>query len=238
MAVDFGSLCDRSIAYDGDLFRNIKTIRIAQDLFDDLSDDAADREAALQAVVAARVPSEAPLITRPFDYGSVIAYSFDPSHWQATRYGDARRFGVWYGSPETETTIYETVFHWHRFIMDSFAQENREITGERRLFAVRCVSLLIDLRGRERTYPALVDRQSYIFTQALGNFLFDQGQNGLLARSARCDGTIAALFKPDHLSRVRDRMFLTYRCNPTEDWVRVEKTAHKTWRRIRPSSLY
>ena len=234
----FGELCSANADFHDDLVRNIKTIRESQDLFDDLSSDARDRAVAIAAEAEERVPTAAAAITRPFDYGTVISYSFDPSNWQATRFSDARRFGVWYGSPEVETTVYETVFHWHRFLTDSYATEDRVIAGERRVFDVRCDALLIDLRGREATFPDLVNRKSYAFTHSLGNYLADQGANGLLVRAARCDGINGAIFRRDRLSNVREKMLLTYRCNPAQDFCSVERTPGEVWMRIRPSTLY
>lgn len=223
--------------HDGDLMRNIKGLRTSQDLFDDLATDSADREVAIAAESATRISSPAPLITRPFDYGTVITYPFVPHNWQATRYSDGLRYGVWYGAPEIETTIYETVYHWHRFVTDSFAQVDRLITGERRVFQVRCDAILIDLRGREAEEPRLVDRRSYAFTWELGRYLWERGQGGVLARSARCEGSIAAIFRAQALADVRDVCFLTYRMNPTADFVTAERTPGATWLQIRPSTL-
>lgn len=234
----FGELCSSNVDFHADLVRNIKTIRASQDLFDDLSPDPLDRAAAVAAEAEERLPTEAAIITRPFDYGTVVSYSFDPATWQASRFSDARRYGVWYGSLEVETTIYETVYHWHRFLMDSYPKEDRLITGERRVFDVRCDALLIDLRGREAAYPDLLDRKSYAFTHALGSFLFEQGANGLLVHSARCEGVNGAIFRRERLSNVRDRMLLTYRCNPARDVCEVERAAGERWLRIRPSTLY
>lgn len=234
----FGKLCSTNADFHGDLVRNIKTIRESQDLFDDLSADPGDRAVAIAAEAEERMPTAAAAITRPFDYGTVLSHSFDPSTWQATRYSDARRFGVWYGAAEVETTVYETVFHWHRFLVDSYATEDRIVTGERRLFDVRCDALLIDLRGKENDFPDLVNRTSYSFTQSLGNFLTDQGANGMLVRSARCNGVNGAIFQQERLSNVRDRMLLTYRCNPAQDACSVERTPGQAWLQIRPSALY
>jgi hypothetical protein len=102
---------------------------------------------------------------------------------------------------------------------------------------VRCDALLVDLRGEIERFPALVDRRSYAFCQQVGAYLHDQGQNGLLSRSARCDGTTAAILEAERLSRPRDKLFLTYRSNPVEDSCLVERESHKTWLRIRPSEL-
>lgn len=234
----FGELCSANVNFQGDLVRNIKTLRRSQDLFDDLSADPRDWAVAIAAEAEDRVPTPAAVLTRPFDYGTVISHSFDPSTWQATRFSDARRFGVWHGALEAQTTVYETVFHWHRFLMDSYAMEDRVIAGERRLFDVRCDALLIDLRGRETAFPDLLSRTSYAFTQSLGNFLVDQGANGVLVASARCRGINGAVFRGARLSNVRDKMLLTYRCNPTEDECRVERAPGRVWLKITPSALY
>lgn len=223
----FESLVRQVADYRGDLLRNIKGIRVSQDLFDDLARDAADREVAIAAESATRIPSPAPLITRPFDYGTVITYPFAPHNWQATRYSDGMEYGVWYGALELLTTVYETLHHWHRFVTDSFSTAE-EIIGERRVFQVRCEAILIDLRAAAE--PRLVDRNDYAFTQQLGRYLWKRAQSGLLAPSARGPGICAAIFRPEALSDVRDVCFLTYRLkgktaiverSPGEAWLRI-----------------
>jgi hypothetical protein len=226
-----------NVDFHDDLVRNIPGIRQSQNLFDDLSADRRDWEIAIAAEGADRIATAAALITRPFDYGTVISYSFDSSHWQATRLSDASQYGVWYGSLELETTVYETAWHWYRFVHDSFAGEDREITTERRVFDVRCDGLLLDLRGKEGAYPDLVNRTSYAFTHQVGRYVHEQGLNGLLCRSARCDGTNAAVFKAERLSNVRDRAFLTYRLNAMRDTFAAERTPGRTWLQCSPSTL-
>src|SRR5688572_8436032 len=148
------------------------------------------------------MPSPAPLITRPFDYGTVITYPFVPHNWQVTRYSDGLEYGVWYGALELETTVHETLYHWHRFVHDSFPELDREIVGERRVFNVRCEAILIDLRTAKD--PRLVNPGDYRFTQQLGRHLWRRAQSGLLAPSARTRGTTAAILRPQALSDVRD----------------------------------
>ena len=82
-----------------------------------------------------------------------------------------------------------------------------------------------------------MSRKSYAFTQQVGRYVHAQGLNGLLARSARCDGTNAAVFKPERLSNVRDRTFLTYRLNAVRDAFVAERTPGRKWIRLAPSSL-
>ena len=168
----------------------------------------------MAAESAGRIETGSAVVTRPFDYGTVITYTFESAHWQATRFSDGTRYGVWYGSWDATTTVYETAYHWSRFVRDSFGTEDRAIRTERRLFDVRCDALLIDLRGKEKAYPGLVDRKSYAFCQQVGRHVHEQGQNGLLVRSARCDGVNAAIIPPERLRDVRDKLFLTYRLQP------------------------
>ena len=234
----FEALIGTVADYHGDLVRNIKGIRFAQALFDDLSPDPADQAVAIAAENSTRLPSFEALITRPFDYGSVITYPFVPHNWHATRFSDGLSYGVWYGSLELETTVYETAFHWHRFVMDSFAAENRTIRGERRVFDTRCDAIVIDLRGKERRERRLTDREDYRYTQQLGRYLKDQGQNGLLVPSARCKGINCAILRAEALSNPRDRCFLTYTMNPLEDEVKVERAPGRRWLTVTPSELY
>jgi hypothetical protein len=226
-----------NVDFRDDLVRNIPGTRESRNLFDDLSSDPADWDVAIAAESAERIPTVAALITRPFDYGSVISYTFDSSHWQTTRFSDGSRYGVWYGSLAVETTVVETAWHWYRFVQDSFASEDREIVTERRVFDVRCDALLIDLRGKETAYPELTSRTSYAFTHQVGRYVREQDVNGLLVRSARCDGTNAAIFRPERLSNVRHRAYLTYRLNALRDRFVAERTPARKWLTIVPSTL-
>jgi hypothetical protein len=230
-------LFSANIDFHDDVVRNIPGVGASQHLFDDLSDDTADWDIAIAAEAAQRLPTPSALITRPFDYATVISYTFESSHWQATRFSDGSRYGVFYGSLDMATTVYETAWHWYRFVLDSFADEDCEIVTERRVLDVRCDALLIDLRGKEASYPGLIDRSSYAFTHQVGRYVHDQGMNGLLVRSARCDGTNAAVFVAERLSNARDRSFLTYRLNARRDSFRAERTPGRTWLRFAPSTL-
>jgi hypothetical protein len=217
--------------YRGDLVRNINGIRVSQDLFDDLArpgdEQRTDMDVAIAAESATRIPSPEPLITRPFDYGTVITYPFARHNWHATRYSDGLEYGVWYGALQIETTVYETLYHWHRFVTDSFSLD-REFVGERRVFQVRCEAILIDLRGAPE--PRLVDPGDYSFTHQLGRHLWKRAQSGLLAPSARGPGTCAAVFRAEALSDVRDVCFLTYRLR--RNTATVERSPGEPWLRI------
>jgi hypothetical protein len=226
-----------NVDFRDDLVRNIPGTRASQNLFDDLSADPADWDVAIAAEGAQRIPTAAALITRPFDYGSVITYTFESAHWQATRFSDGSSYGVWYGSLAVETTVYETAWHWYRFVLDSFAGEDREIVTERRVFDVRCEALLIDLRGREAKWPALTSRTSYALTHQVGRYAHEQDLNGLLVHSARCDGTNAAVLEPQRLSNVRHRTYLTYRLNAARDTFVAERTPGRRWLSFAPGRL-
>ena len=233
----YADLLNDVVDFHDDLVRNIKGVRASQHLFDDLSDDPDAQALAAAAESAGRISSDTPLITRSFDYGAVVTFPFVNFSGQGTRFSGGLNYGVWYGSLDLETTVYETVYHWHEFIADSFAREHREIVGERRVFRARCDAILIDFRGKQRREKRLLDRRDYRYTQQLGTYLKEQNQNGLLVHSARCRGTNAAIFTPSVLSRIRDLCFLTYRMNPMQDLVRVERTPGRKWLEIRPSGL-
>ena len=85
-------LFSANVDFHDDLVRNIPGARESQNLFDDLSSDPADWDVAIAAESAQRFPTAAPLITRPFDYGSVISYTFDSAHWQSTRMPSGNHF--------------------------------------------------------------------------------------------------------------------------------------------------
>lgn len=223
--------------FHGDLIRNIPGIRRSQNLFDDLTADPADWAIAMAAEESGRIPTAAALATRPFDYGSVISYSFDASHWQSTRFSDGARYGVWYGALEIETTVFETAHHWRRFLLDSYAELDRAIVTDRRVCDVRCDALLIDLRGKHAEFPDLVRRDTYTFTHQVGRVLHEQDLSGLLVKSARCDGINAAIFRAERLSNVREKMFVTYKVNVVRDTFVAERTRGRAWMSFAPSSL-
>jgi hypothetical protein len=230
-------LLSANAEFHGDLVRNIPGIRRSQNLFDDLTANPADWAVAMAAEESGRIATSAALATRPFDYGSVISYSFDASHWQSTRFSDGTSYGVWYGALEVETTIYETAHHWRRFLLDSYAELDRVIVTDRRVCDVRCDALLIDLRGKHVEFPDLVRRDSYAFTHQVGRIVHDQDLSGLLVQSARSDGVNAAVFRAERLSNVRDKMFVTYKMNVVRDSFVAERARGRTWLAFAPSGL-
>jgi len=235
MASDrFPDLLDRLLDYAGDVFRNIATIRESQDLLDDLSADPAER--AFGVAAAERSPARrdlrSPVILRPFDYGVGIPGG---RPLPASRFSDGSRYGVWYGSETIETTVHETVHHFRRRVEAMQAPVDEVVIAERRVFRVRLAGLVVDLRGKEAKHPGLVDRTSYAFTHRVGAYLHAQGQNGLLVRSARCEGTNTAAFTPRILSDPRHHCYLTYRWRPGDEAVRIERTAGRKWMEVRTS---
>lgn len=211
-----------------DLLRNVKGLRISQDLYDDLSADPRDWPLAIEAQMRARPVRARPpaIIHRPFeqaDYLDAVRFPFD--HWARSRFSSGR-FGVWYGSAQMKTTIHETVYHWMRMLRDSgFDRHDRPVYGERRVFRVRCEAALLDLRPLSARFAALVDPDSYRFTQGVGARVHREGHPGLINGSARCEGDVYALFTPKVLSKPRNHCDLTYHFDPTHPRsVRVERT--------------
>ncbi|MGE4531718.1 MAG: RES family NAD+ phosphorylase [Acidithiobacillus sp.] len=203
------------------LIRNIISLRVSEDLFDDLSDHHDDWLVAQRyeaAVKPHHYSSNVPAIDRPFEEaGWFAAIGFPFKSWAASRYSEGS-FGIWYGADTVETSVYETVYHWKaRLLRDAGFEQmvisgNREsITGDRLLYGVRCDAALVDLRPRVAAYPALVDPESYHFTQPVGTRLKAEGHPGLITLSARCVGDVYAVLNREVLSKPQILSYLTYR---------------------------
>ena len=229
----FPSLFTHIADFGGTLIRNIKGIRTSQHLFDDLADTSDEHALATAAAEQDYIDTRSALITRPFDYGAVITWPFVAQNWQATRFSDGTRYGVWYGSLAIETTVHETVYHWRRFVTDSFADYDGDIRADRRVFSATCSGILVDLAGKEAEFPDLLHPASYAFTHEVGRYLHAQRQNGMLVKSARCDGVNGAILSADVLTEPKDLCYLTYQFNPiVSSEVQVRRERRKLWMRI------
>jgi len=136
------------VDFHHDLVRNSQAIGASQALLDELSDDPRDQAVATGAESAHGVPGAAPLVKRAFDCGTAITYPLANLSGQGTRFSSGVDGGVWYGALDLESTVYESVHPSSEFVADSFAPEHREIIGERRVYAVRCDAIPIDLCGK------------------------------------------------------------------------------------------
>lgn len=216
-----------AIKYQDDFFRNIKTIQNTQNVYDDLSDKPADWEAANQLEMNSKPKqyiSES-LIHKPFDeaiFFNAIAFPFTTNNWRASRYSNGS-YGVWYGAREFETTIFETVHHWKKFLAASnFDNHHLPILGERQVFKVKCDALLYDFSDKIKDEPLLIHPEDYSFTQKIGEYLQQQGHPGLISASARCQGQIAAIFTAKILSDPRVYCYLRYCFEPGSQLTEIE----------------
>jgi hypothetical protein len=215
------ALFDRLTEFDGPVFRNILSLRRSEDLFDDLVDDAAGRDAALAADLRMR-PGAPGVIERGLAYSQAIAWPFASDSTVASRYGDGM-VRVWYGALEEDTALAETC--WHQL------QQLRAIEGVttpviryRAVYRVQAHGLFLELRGKERAHPELLD-DDYAATQAIGKHAAAQGLPGVLYPAARWpDGSCLAAFRADPLSDPTLLYYLTYRIDPAADAVQVERT--------------
>ena len=240
MVVEAAELFTDTVHFSDVLWRNIKGIRVSQDLFDDLSDDVDDQAFAVAAESLGKPAAPAPLLSRPFDYTQAVIFPFDQVNWQQSRYSDGSRFGIWYGSDCLETTVHESVHHWIRFLVDAPTRDpGEEIVGERRVYTADCDGLLADLRGKERTDERLVHPADYTLTQRVGRYAYDQGLNGMLVPSARyAAGFNAALLNPRILDNPQDRCYLTYRWRVGTELVRVERRPGRRWMSVSAGSAH
>ncbi|MDP1634720.1 MAG: RES family NAD+ phosphorylase [Gallionellaceae bacterium] len=208
-----------------DLYRNIVSLRVTENLFDDLSENPSDWQQAIELEVQtqpATYISKTPIIHRPFEeaaWNEAIGFPF--REWSRSRYSDGS-FGVWYGSDTLETTIYETVHYWRNSLLADAGFAAPGIIIERRVHLVRCDAALIDLRDMVAQHPMLVSPNDYTVTQQVGARLHKEGHPGLVTASARCVGDVYAVFNPAVLSNPRPNCYLTY--TTTDDGVDVERT--------------
>lgn len=227
----------KAIQYQDDFLRNIKSIRNQQNLYDDLSDEPEDWESANQVEIHSKPKQylSDPIINRPFDeakFWNAIVFPFAEKNWRASRYSQGN-YGVWYGAVELDTTIYETVYHWKKFLEAAhFENHTKVIIGERRVYKVACDALLYDLSEKVKEQPLLIHPDDYSFTQQVGEYLQKQGHPGLVSSSARCQGKISAIFTEKVLSNPRDYCYLRYCFDPSTQITEIERNAGKVLYKI------
>jgi len=198
-----------------DLYRNIASIKSSQYLFDDIADTLQDQEVLTSHEIQYKTStytSEQPIIDRPFEeakYNEAIQYPFE--NWQQSRFSNGS-FGVWYGASDLQTTIDETAYHWKNDLLTDAGWQNVEdVVSERKVYRVACDALLINFLPKIHSHPELVDPTNYFLTNQIGERLHHEGHPGLMGQSARGEGTVFAIFKPDVLSSPRNICYLTYK---------------------------
>lgn len=211
-----------------DLYRNIVSLRVTENLYDDLSEDREDWQSAIELELQTQpfaYTSATPVIHRPFEeavWNEAIGFPF--REWFRSRYSDGS-FGVWYGADTLATTIYETVYHWRNSLLADAGFTEPGISIERRVHLVRCDAALIDLRTLIAQHPKLVDGSDYTLTQQVGGRLHREGHPGLVSISARCTGDVYGILNPAVLSNPRPYCYLSY--ITTESGVEVERVPGK-----------
>ena len=213
------------------VMRNIVSIRESQNLFDDLTQDPHEWALAQQVEDEVKPPpyrSGTPLIHRPFEdaqWFNAIAWPF--KNWQASRFSDGS-YGVWYGCNSVEATVYESVYHWYRWLLSDAGFEKYSVIGERKLYSVTCDAALLDFRGLATDYPALLHKTDYAYAQSVGARIHREGHPGLVIPSVRwSEGENYVVFNPDVLSNPRFNCQLTYRVDGGD--VVVEKGVGEVW---------
>jgi len=208
-------LLDTIYPLDTDVFRNIVSLKESVDLFAQLTgDDPEFSDVAIEAEerVKANIPSG--IIDRGFHYNTAIEYPFKIDPFMLNRYGDGT-YGVWYGSLEQETTIYETAYHGLIKLLGDIHGLTGIIKQERAVYQVHCEALLVDLREKKSSHPELTSND-YSLCQQIGHRLNYEGHPGLLAPSARCEGSNLVLFEIKVLTDPGLSHYLSYEYVPDQ----------------------
>lgn len=217
----FTNLLNSVIVFSADIYRNIATVTPSEHLFDDLSPDPNAWQAATDLVDCSKEDeTQSLIISRPFRYA--VSVEGGKSGRTATRFSAGDKYGVLYGSLDLETTVHETLYHWLKMRKDSAVSSGPlPLVAQRRVYLIAVEGMLVDLRGKEAQFPELLHPTSYRFTHQVGEYLHAQRQNGLLVKSARCDGINAAILNPDILSNVRHLKYLEYTYHEASETVSV-----------------
>ncbi|MDF1795853.1 MAG: RES family NAD+ phosphorylase [Coxiellaceae bacterium] len=200
--MSFATLFEHVVACDDDIYRNI--VKLSDDYSDIGYDDSDDQ--AIEELLTYISHNHDTQQNKKF-YTTAIAFPFERPFYAKSRFSDGT-FAVWYGSTETETTLYETAYHMLQDeLAVSVAQRPSVITRYREIYAVHCEAVLISLLDKQMHHPELIS-DDYAYCQRIGKVLHQQGHPGLITPSARCDGANVNIFNPSVLSSAR----LKYQC--------------------------
>ena len=214
------ALLDTLTPFDGDVVRNITSLRHSQNLFDDLVPDTGAQSAAVLAEMAVR-PAGRGVIQRGLAYSEAVLYPFTADAIVGSRFADGTT-RAWYGALDEATALAETCYHALQQVLGIEGVE-QPVIRHRCVYLVHAAGLFVDVRGKEAGHPELV-ANDYTATQAIGNYLARQGQAGLLYPSARWpDGDCLVTFREDPLGNARVSHYLSYRIDPVARQVDVER---------------
>ncbi len=215
-----------------DVKRNIVNIAQSDGVFDDLEADKQDLDAANRLLTDSVSRTHFSNYITDFDYSAAIAYPFETEPYMASRFSDGS-YPVWYGSMETETTIYETVFHMLQTLSTiEGAFDEARIVRHRSLYDVHCQAIVFDITDEAKTHKELVSND-YAYCQAIGKRIYKGNYPGLLSNSARSKGENVNIFQPDVLANPRLTSNLVYQLSPAESTVEVKTLDAQTVMTIR-----
>ena len=117
-----------------------------------------------------------------------------------TRYSDGS-FAVFYGALEVETALAEVRHHFtNRFA----GKPDGERVARYQCFVCDFTGSVKDLRPKRNAWPDLTHGSDYGLCNRLGAEAKQNQLQGLLAPSARCEGTTHPVFERSALSNARD----------------------------------
>jgi len=171
-----------------EVYRNIVSLRVSENLFDDLIDDAEDHSILVNFEMRHKnVTCHATIKERGFYYSTAVEYPFNSDNFMASRYSDAT-YPAWYSSLSLDTTIYETL-HWMinegLAIEQDWTNDSGILHRERAVYQVGLECMAFDLVGLEKVMPELIHSSDYSMTQMIGKKLHQEGARGIIYTSAR-----------------------------------------------------
>ncbi len=183
-------------------FRNIATCAPSQNLFDDIISPKHFSKLQQHELSSSNINHSQKKTCRPFQYGNtgLTLYVFEKLNWCYSRFNQGNRYGVWYGSLEEDTSIWEIIYH--RLAENKELWANPKITSpfivhQRIMFQATCNSTsMVDLMSEKEMYLKLVS-DNYSFCNKLGEWATTHNVDGFFTPSARKkDGICTPLFNP------------------------------------------
>ena len=138
---------------------------------------------------------------------SWVMAAFTHLNPRGSRFSDGS-YGVYYTAREFETAVAETVYHLGKFYA---ATQDPPLSQDMRSLVGTVDHRFHDIRGEQKNWPQVYDRDDYTASQALARQLRQAESDGIVYDSLRADGgECLGAFRPKAVGVPRQERHLRY----------------------------